>query len=96
MFMMPMAPTKSARPVTNRPATAMPLLIGSSVLRTASWALTEKSSFCSGLRPRMRRMSPMTSSREASRRFLSFIFTRIDVSRRELNVFWNAASGTTA
>ena len=40
-------------------------------------------------------MSPVSSSRAAARRFLSFTFTRIDVLRRALNVFMNADIGTT-
>ena len=86
--MMPMAPTKSARPVTNRPATAMPPLIGP--MRAAQGLLLVDREVVLLFRLQAAHAAHRAGQlvfAPASMRFLSRTFTRIDVSSRELKAF---------
>src|ERR1051325_4266546 len=87
IFMIPIAPTKSERPVIKSPAIAMEFLIGSSVLFSACCSLMLKSSFFSGARPRTRRMIPVSSSLASASFVLSFTFTRMSESLLALKYF---------
>jgi len=87
IFMMPMAPTKSERPVMKSPAMAMEFLIGSSVLFNACCSLILKSSFFSGGKPRTRRIKPSSSSLASANFVLSFTFTRMSASLLAVKYF---------
>ena len=93
IFMMPIAPTKSERPVMNNPATAIEFFTGSSVLLNACCSLIEKSSDFSGAKPRTRRIKPVNSSFASASLVLSFTFTRTSESGLAEKYLLNAPSG---
>ena len=93
MFIMPIAPTKSDKPVMNRPAIAIEFFTGSSVLLKACCSLIEKSSFFSGGNPRTRRINPVSSSLASSSLLLSFTLTRTSDSVLAEKYLLKAASG---
>jgi len=87
MFMIPIAPTNSERPVMKSPAMAIEFLIGSNVLFNACCSLILKSSFFSGGNPRTRRIKPPSSSFASVSLVLSFTLTRISASLLEVKYF---------